>query len=209
MKIKSGLRNAAALLLLAIAVSLCGSQKVKAAGGGSLDSTFNANAISTVNGVVRAVVVQPDGKLIIGGFFANINDAVGVNIARLNPDGTPDAAFNSNIRTNAAVLSVILLPEWRAILTATAAATWQSGTQTPATGRSLRATPAGFAFRRVAASETNSRQRIMTATAAQTSVSSAPQTPPTTSSGALPTPSGCRASETVRQRPSPTSYTAQ
>ena len=53
------------------------------------------------NGRVEAVVVQPDGKILIGGSFTTISPH-GVatvtrnRIARLNPDGTVDPAFNPN-----------------------------------------------------------------------------------------------------------------
>src|SRR5688500_20394696 len=40
------------------------------------------------NTLVRAIVVQPDGKIIIGGDFTTIGGAARNRIARLNPDGT-------------------------------------------------------------------------------------------------------------------------
>src|SRR6267143_6960283 len=51
------------------------------------------------NGAVRVVVVQPDGKILIGGTFTTISPNGGVavarnRIARLNPDGTLDTAFD-------------------------------------------------------------------------------------------------------------------
>ncbi len=116
MFIKSGIRKAAALLLLIAGASLCGSPDVKAAGGGSVDSTFNANATNALNSFVRAIAVQPDGKLIIGGAFVTINEEIILNIARLHANGTPDAAFNSNVRTNAAVHKVKLLPDGKILI---------------------------------------------------------------------------------------------
>ena len=58
---------------------------------------FDPNA----NGTVYAVVVQPDGKILLGGDFTTLSPnggrAVARNrIARLNPDGTLDTAFNPN-----------------------------------------------------------------------------------------------------------------
>src|SRR5204863_8447460 len=61
---------------------------------------FNPNA----NGVVFVVVVQPDGKILIGGEFTTVAGGTRNNIARLNPDGTRDTAFNSN--ANDRVLSI-------------------------------------------------------------------------------------------------------
>src|ERR1700686_701044 len=50
---------------------------------------------------VTAIVVQPDGKILIGGYFTTLSPNGGApvirnRIARLNPDGTLDSAFNPN-----------------------------------------------------------------------------------------------------------------
>src|SRR6266403_2173920 len=57
---------------------------------------FDPNA----NGTINVVVVQPDGKILIGGAFTTLSPNGGAavtrnHIARLNPDGTLDA-FNPN-----------------------------------------------------------------------------------------------------------------
>jgi uncharacterized delta-60 repeat protein len=57
---------------------------------GSIDPTFNV----TGDGEVRAVAVQPDKKILIGGFFTNVSGLDRRYIARLNPDGTPDESFH-------------------------------------------------------------------------------------------------------------------
>jgi uncharacterized delta-60 repeat protein len=46
-----------------------------------------------VNGEVLAVVIQSDGKIVIGGRFNAVNGIVRDNIARLNDDGTLDRTF--------------------------------------------------------------------------------------------------------------------
>src|SRR5437667_11963119 len=51
------------------------------------------------NGAVRVVVVQPDGKLLIGGDFTTLSPNGGAavkrnHIARLKSDGTLDTAFD-------------------------------------------------------------------------------------------------------------------
>ena len=62
---------------------------------GVVDTTFSADGIQTVDfgfdDRARAVVVQPDGKIIAAGSTTFNNDFV---IARLNPDGTLDASFS-------------------------------------------------------------------------------------------------------------------
>ncbi|WP_164891157.1 T9SS type A sorting domain-containing protein [Botryobacter ruber] len=59
---------------------------------GSLDTSFNPG--TGLNGNVRAIVVQPDGKIIIAGDFNFYNGATSNMIARLHPDGTLDTSFN-------------------------------------------------------------------------------------------------------------------
>ena len=65
-------------------------------GGSALDG-FDPNA----NGPVYVVVVQPDGKILIGGGFTTLSPNGGPpvtrnHIARLNPDGTLDNDFDPN-----------------------------------------------------------------------------------------------------------------
>src|SRR5436190_1728828 len=65
-----------------------------ARGQSALDG-FDPNA----NNDIRVVVMQPDGKILIGGDFTTLSPNGGVSvtrnhIARLNPDGTLDTAFN-------------------------------------------------------------------------------------------------------------------
>ncbi len=70
---------------------------VKVGPGGTIDHSFTAN----VAGVVNCVVVQPDGKIVIGGLFTTVNNyPIGIdfgfnNIARLHPNGTLDTSFHS------------------------------------------------------------------------------------------------------------------
>jgi uncharacterized delta-60 repeat protein len=57
---------------------------------GSLDAAFNP----TPDSFLYAVQIQTDGKILIGGEFANVNGSARTLIARLNSDGTLDAGFN-------------------------------------------------------------------------------------------------------------------
>src|SRR3954447_19386319 len=94
-----------ALLVFSIAV-LWGGGVAALHGQSALDG-FNPNA----NGAINAVVVQPDGKILLGGNFTTLapNGRAVVTrsyIARLNPDGTLDTAFDPN--ANATVFSIVL-----------------------------------------------------------------------------------------------------
>jgi len=58
---------------------------------GTLDTTFDPNA----NGSVYSVVVQGDGKILIGGNFFTVGGGTRNNVARLNADGTLDTTFTN------------------------------------------------------------------------------------------------------------------
>ena len=63
---------------------------------------FDPNA----NGTIRVIVVQPDGKILIGGNFSTVLGVTRNHIARLNPDGTLDTAFNPNADDSVLTLRV-------------------------------------------------------------------------------------------------------
>src|SRR5947207_652586 len=93
----------AALFLFLLAALLAGGA-VGVRGQSALDG-FDPNT----NGMVRVIVVQPDGKILIGGDFTSLSPNGGAEvmrnrIARLNPDGTLDAAFDPN--ANSTVYSI-------------------------------------------------------------------------------------------------------
>ncbi len=64
---------------------------------GDVDPTFTAGVGTSVNVDVRAVAVQPDGKVIIGGLFTQVNGVARGRVARLNADGTLDTTFDTSI----------------------------------------------------------------------------------------------------------------
>ena len=59
---------------------------------GSLDKEFEAG-VSGFDLHVDALLLQPDGKVLIGGTFTNVNDLPRHAVARLNPDGFLDRSF--------------------------------------------------------------------------------------------------------------------
>ena len=50
-----------------------------------------------VNGTVRAVAVQADGRILVGGQFTSVGGLARTNLARLRPDGSVDTSFNASI----------------------------------------------------------------------------------------------------------------
>ena len=62
---------------------------------GSLDATFNPGiSPEAQNDEVWALLIQPDGKILVGGNFTTAAGQPRNNIARLNPDGSLDTSFN-------------------------------------------------------------------------------------------------------------------
>jgi len=59
---------------------------------GSVDNSF-LNGLPGPDNVVNAVVLQPDGKILIGGAFGLVNGTARSRMARLNVDGTLDSPF--------------------------------------------------------------------------------------------------------------------
>lgn len=81
---------------------------------GTLDATFNVG--TGANGNVIAIVVQSDGKVIIGGGFTTYNGVARKGIARLNADGSLDATFAVGTGVNVAVLSAALQSDGKIII---------------------------------------------------------------------------------------------
>src|SRR5678809_865722 len=89
----SGIRVRALSLLLLIGA--LGNNSSTAPG--DVDLSFDPG--SGVNGGVKAMALQPDGKLIVGGGFTTVRGLARQSIARLNPDGSGDVTFDAG--TNA------------------------------------------------------------------------------------------------------------
>ncbi|TXT51486.1 MAG: hypothetical protein FD140_1524 [Limisphaerales bacterium] len=73
---------------------------------GALDASFNPGA--GFNGSVRAIAIQPDGKIVVGGSFTAFNGTSRTNLARLNADGTLDTAFDPVNGANGTIYAVAL-----------------------------------------------------------------------------------------------------
>ena len=63
---------------------------------GTFDPSFDVNVGAAGLGdssAVRAIVVQPDGKIVVGGSFTSFNDLPHEYLVRLNPNGSVDPTF--------------------------------------------------------------------------------------------------------------------
>ncbi len=105
------------VLLLAVAGVLIYVDHSRAAGG-DIDPAFNAGGTGA-NSLVNAVAVQPDGKIVIGGFFQSYNGdaAASDRVMRLNADGTRDPTFNAGgAGADSGVLAVAVQPDGKIVI---------------------------------------------------------------------------------------------
>lgn len=85
-----------------------------AANAGARDTVYNIG--SGPNSTVLALAQQPDGKLIIGGYFTAVNGVARNRIARLNSDGSLDAGFNPGTGANDRVIALAVQPDGKILL---------------------------------------------------------------------------------------------
>ena len=64
---------------------------------GTYDTSFDSSVGINSVGYVNSIALQPDGKIIVGGFFQSYNNVDRGKIARLNTDGSLDSSFNPGI----------------------------------------------------------------------------------------------------------------
>ncbi|MEZ4791149.1 MAG: T9SS type A sorting domain-containing protein [Flavobacteriales bacterium] len=82
---------------------------------GSLDGSFNPG--SGVNSFeVDRMVLQADGRVMVGGNFTTYNGTTRNRVARVNGDGGLDTSFNPGTGANNSVLAIELLADGRILL---------------------------------------------------------------------------------------------
>jgi uncharacterized delta-60 repeat protein len=81
---------------------------------GSVDTTFNPG--TGANSWIRTTLVQPDGKILIGGNFTIYNGVNRNYIARINSDGSLDTTFNPGAGTNMSVRTLSQQPNGKIII---------------------------------------------------------------------------------------------
>ncbi|WP_166921417.1 T9SS type A sorting domain-containing protein [Flavobacterium poyangense] len=81
---------------------------------GSKDTSFNIG--TGFNRSVSAIVVLPDGKILIGGSFTTYNGAVQNRIIRLNSDGSKDATFNIGTGFDNSIQAIALQPDGKILV---------------------------------------------------------------------------------------------
>jgi len=87
---------------------------------GSIDPTFNpldlGPTVAGANGIVRAMALQSDGKIIIAGDFTFFRGTTRNKIARVNSDGTLDATFDPAGGANDIIKTVALQADGKIVI---------------------------------------------------------------------------------------------
>ena len=80
----------------------------------SIDNTFNIG--TGFNNPVTEVVLQPDGKIIVGGVFSSYNGTPANDIIRLNSDGTVDNTFSAGTGFNEIIWAIDVQPDGKILV---------------------------------------------------------------------------------------------
>jgi len=86
---------------------------------GSLDPSFNPGTgiYSGTGAYLNTITIQPDGKILIGGYFSSYNGTAKSFLARLNTNGSLDSTFNpSGTGPNASISKIILQPDGKILM---------------------------------------------------------------------------------------------
>jgi uncharacterized delta-60 repeat protein len=81
---------------------------------GSVDQTFGLG--SGINNTALALALQPDGRIIVGGQFSQIDLTQRFNFARLNSDGSVDLSFDPGNGPNGDVNAIVLQSDGRIVI---------------------------------------------------------------------------------------------
>lgn len=81
---------------------------------GSADTTFRPG--SGANNTITSLVVQADGRILVGGTFTSWNGAPCNRLVRLNSDGLPDASFAVGSGANSGVRALALYEDGRILV---------------------------------------------------------------------------------------------
>jgi uncharacterized delta-60 repeat protein len=102
-------------ILVVVVYAFCLFSKSTQAQQGKIDPTFNTYDDGLMgagfDNTVRAVALQADGNLIVGGDFLNFNGASFPYLQRINPNGEIDTGFNQNGTFNNKVYAIEARPD--------------------------------------------------------------------------------------------------
>jgi uncharacterized delta-60 repeat protein len=81
---------------------------------GSVDQTFGLG--NGINNAALALALQPDGRIIVGGQFSQIDLTQRFNLARLNTDGSVDMSFDPGNGPNGDVNAIVIQSDGRIVI---------------------------------------------------------------------------------------------
>ncbi len=81
---------------------------------GTVDSTFNPGM--GTDGPVFCLAQQPDGRILIGGGFSQVNGIASGSVARLNANGSVDTSFHASVPPFAEINALILQPDGKLVV---------------------------------------------------------------------------------------------
>src|SRR6476620_3591963 len=104
------------LIFLLLLASIC-----SFAQPGILDPTFNPDDKGFgigdgITGTVRTTAVQPDGKVLVAGWFHAYDGTYRYRIARLKADGTLDTSFDPGYGASGTVTAMVLQPDGKILI---------------------------------------------------------------------------------------------
>ena len=81
---------------------------------GTLDDTFNTGV--GAEDAIKEIMIQSNGKILLGGFFTTFDGHLVNRLVRLNSDGTVDTSFNVGTGADYGVLSISEQPDGMILL---------------------------------------------------------------------------------------------
>ena len=81
---------------------------------GTKDTSFLTG--TGFDNIVNTIVVQPDGKILVGGSFNQYNNVSVGKIIRLNSDGTIDTTFSAGAGVDSSVFSIVVQPDGKILV---------------------------------------------------------------------------------------------
>jgi uncharacterized repeat protein (TIGR01451 family)/uncharacterized delta-60 repeat protein len=82
--------------------------------GGALDTNFDVG--SGADASVRALALQADGRILVGGSFTMLNDIVAPRVGRLLVNGAVDTSFNVGVGANDLVATIAVQNDTRILI---------------------------------------------------------------------------------------------
>jgi len=81
---------------------------------GSVDTSFRVG--TGAENAVQTIVALPDGRILVGGFFANFNGVARNRVVRLEPDGSIDSTYANPTYTASAIRDIAIQADGKVLL---------------------------------------------------------------------------------------------